>query len=131
MVSRGMLTTVALRCPGEMCAIMIVSEQLHPIRPPIAALCPDLVSDPSSKMFRALVYLGGRLCESILGTCVIPDSSILNAANTPAVITITMAVRQIAVQPSIFARRDRMRIIEALRSSGTDRPAAGLCDTRG
>jgi len=34
---------------------MIVSEQLQPTFPPIAALCPDLVSEPSSRMFSALL----------------------------------------------------------------------------
>ena len=34
---------------------MIVSEQLQPPLPPIARLCPDLVSDPSSRIFSALL----------------------------------------------------------------------------
>src|SRR5215472_3104394 len=109
MVSRGMLTTVALRCPGEMCAIMIVSEQLQPVRPPIAALCPDLVSDPSTRMFSALVYLGGRCATSIRLMWVMPDNCSRTATTTPMTDATNATAMATAVQVMIFARRDRWR----------------------
>ncbi len=74
-VSRGILTTVTPPLPGEMWATMIVSEQAQPLGPPIALLRPVLVSEPSSKMFSASLYLGGRCRVSIFDTCVIPESS--------------------------------------------------------
>src|SRR6266568_9515615 len=126
-----MLTAVTLPRPGEKCAIMIVSEQAQPFGPPIAPLRPVLVSEPSSMTFSALVYFGGRVCESILVRCVIPESSSRTAAKTPAVITTRMATREIAVQPRIFDRRDRMRIIEPSGAVAPITRAAGqpICHT--
>src|SRR5260370_42431264 len=63
MLSRGMLSTVAPCRPGEMCSSIKVSE-----RPPGVELAdpptppwPARVPEPSTRMFSALLYLGGWL----------------------------------------------------------------------
>src|SRR5215831_18756463 len=101
---------------------MIVSEHAQPSLPPILRLTPFLVSEPRSRRFSAFVYCGGRTLESIRGTRVIPEISSLNAAYTPAVTTTRMATRATAVQASILARRDRMRMTGPFQSVAFDLP---------
>src|ERR1022692_354008 len=107
-----------------MWATMIVSEQEHPFRPPIAALRPVLVSEPSSRIFSALVYCGGRWCVSILATCVIPESLIRTASYTPTVTTTRMPARATEIQARILARRDRKRFMGSSGASGVDIPSS-------
>src|SRR5215467_829641 len=115
-----MLSTVTAWRPGEMWATMIVSEQLQPPLPPMIRLCPDLVSDPSSRMLSALLYVGGRWYLSAIAMWPMLSSLALTVKYSPSPPAVTMTASTMHVQRSSRERRDRLA--PPFRRGGSGQP---------
>src|SRR5258708_32992854 len=115
-----MLSPVTSPGPGEMCAFMIVSEQFQPPVPPITLLCPDLESDPSSMMFSASLYFGGRCVLSAGVMWPMLSSFARTVKCKPSTMATRTTVTPIDVQAMIRARIDGRDL--AGRDSSCDRP---------
>src|SRR5579863_4705562 len=66
--SRGMLITTARFSPGDRCSTRMVSDRCPLMCAPNLSFLPFLESDPITRMFSELLYLGGRLPRSLTDT---------------------------------------------------------------
>ena len=66
--SRGMLSAITPPWCGAMCKMIIVSERWPVMPAPNFLLGPDLLSEPISRTFMALVSFGGAAPSPVSGT---------------------------------------------------------------